>query len=58
MELEIIISKNESYTLHDDGTFYSHQSDKNENATDIPQYLFQIVDFVVNNYKTIKTTIV
>jgi len=44
--LEIIISENESYSIYDDGVFYSHQSDKNENPTDIPQYLFELRDFV------------
>lgn len=53
-KLEIKISEKESYTLYNDGVFYSHQSDKHGGATDVPQYLFEIVEFVLENYDRLK----
>ena len=52
--LTIEISEHETYTLYSDGCFYSQQSDNNNNPTDIPQYLFDLRDFVLTYCKRMK----
>lgn len=43
-----------SFTMYKDGVVHSHQSDENDNATDVPQHIFQIRDFIRDSVTMVK----